>query len=72
MQQTPNYHQLARLAQSEAGQKLLSLLQGSAESVQSAAAQASAGDYAQAQQLLAPFLHRADVQALLKQLEGQL
>lgn len=72
MQQTPDYSQLARLAQSEAGQRLLSLLQGSGASVQAAADRASAGDYAQAQQLLSPLLHRADVQALLKQLEGQL
>lgn len=72
MQQTPDHAQLAQLAQSQAGQQLLSLLQLSADSVQAAADKAAAGDYTQAQQLLPPLLHRADVQALLKQLEEQL
>lgn len=60
-----------RLAKSPAGQQLLALLQQSDPAVLSKAAeQASAGDYSQISQTLAPILESEDVKKLLKQLGG--
>lgn len=71
MQQNPDMSQLLRLAQSQAGQQLLALLQKSGGStLQEAIAQASAGDYAQAKTTLSSLLSSPEAQALLKQLEG--
>lgn len=70
MQQSPDLTQLKKLAQSSAGQQLLSLLQRSGgEALQSAVAKASAGDYGEAQSILSSLLSTPEAQALLKQME---
>lgn len=70
MQPSPDLSQLMKLAQSSAGQKLLSLLQRSGgEALQSAIAKASAGDYREAQKQLSSLLSTPEAQALLKQME---
>ena len=61
-----------RLANSEAGQRLLAILkQSGGDQLQQAAQLASTGDYAQAQQLLKGFLQNPEVQQLLSQLGGK-
>lgn len=73
MQQTPDYSQLLKLAQSNTGQQLMALLQKSgADVLSSAASKASNGDYTQAQSLLNQLLQDPKARALLKQLEEQL
>ena len=60
-----------RLAKSPAGQQLLALLQQSdPEVLKKAMAQASAGDYSQISQTLAPMLESEDVKKLLQQMGG--
>lgn len=72
MQQSPDLSQLKKMAQSSAGQQLVTLLQRSGgASLQDAVAQASAGNYAQAKDLLNSLLSTPEAQALLKQLEEQ-
>lgn len=62
--------ELLRLAQSPAGQQLIALLRQRGDDRLSAAlAQASAGDYRQAQALLSDLLAQEDAQALIKALE---
>lgn len=69
--QQPDFAQLARLAQSPAGQQLLALLQkNSDEALQTAAAQVSAGDLSQAGKTLAPLLDDPEIKKLLQQLGG--
>ena len=59
-----------RLAQTEAVQKLLSLLQTqSPRQLQAAMQQASSGDYEQLRKTLGSFMASPEAQALLKQLE---
>ena len=59
-----------RLAQTAAGQKLLSLLQAqSPRQLQTAMQQASSGDYEQLKKTLGAFMASPEAQALLKQLE---
>ena len=71
MQQTPDYAQLMKLAQSPAGQQLIAMLQHSGgDALQSAMNKASAGDYSQAKKLLS-LLTDPKARALLKQLEEQ-
>jgi len=71
-----NNHQFSiedakRLAQTEAGQKLLSLLQTqNAPQFQTAMQQASAGDYSQLKQTLSSLMASPEARALLKQLEN--
>ena len=61
-----------RLANTPAGQQLLALLQQSdSAALRSAMEQASAGNYAQAKQVLGPLLDSPDVQKLLQQLGGK-
>lgn len=61
-----------RLASTPAGQELLALLRrGDTASFRQAAQAASAGDQAQAQQLLSGFLRDPEVQRLLSQLGGK-
>lgn len=73
MQQTPDYSQLLKLAQSNTGQQLMALLQKSgADALSSAANKASSGDYTQARSLLNQLLQDPKARALLKQLEEQL
>lgn len=72
MQQTPDLSQLKKMAQSSAGQQLVTLLQRSGgDSLQDAISKASAGDYAQAKNILTSLLSTPEAQALLKQLEEQ-
>lgn len=62
--------ELLRLAQSPAGQQLIALLrQRGSDRLSAALAQASAGDYRQAQALLSDLLAQEDAQALIKALE---
>ena len=62
--------ELLRLAQSPAGQQLIALLrQRCGDRLSAALAQASAGDYRQAQALLSDLLAQEDAQALIKALE---
>ena len=72
MDQTPDLAQLARLAQTEDGKKLMRLLQkGGGDRLQAAAAQASQGNYDGAKALLSSLLASDEAQALLKKLETQ-
>ena len=60
-----------RLANSDAGQKLLALLkQSDSNQLQQAMAQASAGNYENVQQVLRSLLENSEVQTLLKELGG--
>ena len=60
-----------RLANSDAGQRLLAILkQSDSEQLQQAMAQASAGNYQNMQQALGSLLQNREVQALLKELGG--
>ena len=60
-----------RLANSDAGQKLLALLkQSDSNQLQQAMAQASAGNYENAQQVLRSLLENSEIQTLLKELGG--
>ena len=62
--------ELFRLAQSPAGQQLITLLQRTGgNELQNAVAKASSGDYEQAKQTLSSLLASPEAQALLKQLE---
>ena len=62
--------ELLRLAQSPAGQQLIAQLrQRGGDRLSAALAQASAGDYRQAQALLSDLLSQEDAQALIKALE---
>lgn len=61
-----------RLAQTDAGQKLLTLIQAqNSPQLQTAIRQASNGDYAQLKQALGSLMASAEAQALLKQLESK-
>ncbi len=61
---------LLKLAQSEAGQKLIALLQRSDSStLQDAVSKASAGNYEGAKRTLSSLLSSPEAQALLEQLE---
>ena len=60
-----------RLAKSDAGQKLLALLQQTdSNTLKQAADQAASGDYNHARQTLSSLLGSEEIQKLLKQLEG--
>ncbi len=73
MEQTPDLAQIARLAQTEDGKKLMRLLQkGGGDRLQAAAAQASAGDYDGVKAMLSSLLAPDEAQALLKKLEAQI
>ena len=61
-----------RLAQSDAGQKLISLLQSqNPQQLNAAMNQASSGDYEQLKKTLGAFMSSPEAQALLKQLENR-
>ena len=60
----------ARLAQTPAGQQLLSLLQQDSGRMQQALAQAQKGDQAALAETLRPLLSSPQIRALLKQLGG--
>lgn len=60
-----------RLAQTEPGQKLITLLQSQdPRQLETAMTQASNGDYLQLRKTLEAFIRSPDAQALLKQLEN--
>lgn len=64
-----DYSELFRLAQSPAGQQLLSVLrQSQGENLNAAMAQAAMGDYSQAKKVISDFLATPEAQKLLKQL----
>lgn len=61
-----------RIAESETGQQLMSVLRrNNGEQLKAAMAQASAGDYAQVQKTLSSALASPEIRELLKQLGGQ-
>ena len=60
-----------RLANSDAGQRLLAILkQSDSANLQQAMAQASAGNYSDAQKTLSSLLASREVQELMKELSG--
>lgn len=73
MENMPNLSDLMKLAQSPAGQQLLSMLQASNDgTLDSAIRQASVGNLTEAKNTLSTLLSSPQVQALLKQMEGSL
>lgn len=69
--QQPDLTHLIQLAQSPAGKQLLELLQkNSNDLLQTAASQASTGDYLQASKTLAPILEQPEVKKIIQQLGG--
>ena len=61
-----------RMANTDAGKKLLNTLQTSnSDTFAQAMAQAKQGDYSELQKTLAPILASAEVQKLLKQMGGK-
>lgn len=73
MEQQFDMQQLMKLARSPAGQQLMEALKrsGSAD-VEKAAAAASSGNLDQAKKAISGLLESAEIQKLLKTLEGQL
>ena len=70
MQSTPDIATVLKIAQSPAGQKLLSMLKGNdLDSITSAAA---SGNYEEAKQKLSKVLSSPESQNLLQELEKQL
>ena len=60
-----------RLAQTPAGRQLIAMMQQqNSGAFQQAMASAAAGNYRQAQEVLAPLLQNPEIQALLKHLGG--
>lgn len=73
MQQMGDYTKLLQIANSPAGQQLISMLQNSdADALQQAVRSASAGNYTTAMESLSGLLQDPKVTALLKQLGGEL
>ena len=70
MQSMPDMAALLKIAQSPAGQKLLSLLQGG--EIDRITAAAAAGNYEEAKKMLNTALSSPESRELLKQLEQQL
>lgn len=71
MENIPDMTQLLKLAQSPAGQQLLSMLrQSGGDVLEAAITQASSGNYQQAKDAISSLLEAPEAQALLKQLEG--
>lgn len=71
MEKPMDYSELARLAQSPAGQKLLSLLQQTGgEELQKAVEKASMGDFSQAKKQLSTLLDSPEAKKLVKELGG--
>ncbi|MDO5545820.1 MAG: hypothetical protein Q4F81_08360 [Eubacteriales bacterium] len=72
MQQIPDMSELVRLAQTPAGQQLITLLQKQGgPQLQQAIASAAGGDYTRAKEILSELLSSPEAQTLLKELEGQ-
>lgn len=73
MEQHPDYAQLMRLAQTDAGQKLLLLLrQNGGQVLEQALSLAAEGNYTQARKLLGNLMNDPQAQNLLKALEDRL
>lgn len=72
MQPTPDIAALLKIAQSPAGQKLLTMLQASNADLSRIASAAAAGNLEEAKQKLSGVLASKEAQELLKQLEKQL
>ena len=73
MQPMPDMAELLKIAQSPAGQKLLTMLRASNGSdLNSIASAAASGDLEGAKQQLSAVLNTKEVQELLKQLENRL
>lgn len=73
MENMPNISDLMKLAQSPAGQQLLSMLQNSGgEALDNAVQQASAGNLTEAKKILSALISDPKAQTLLKQMEGSL
>lgn len=71
MEKPMDYAELERIAQSSAGQKLVSLLQQSGgEALQKAMEQASMGDFSQAKKQVSALLGSPEAKKLLKELGG--
>lgn len=70
MQSMPDMAALLRIAQSPAGQKLLSMLQGT--QIDRITAAAAAGNYEEAKKMLSAALSSPESRDLLNQLEQQL
>lgn len=70
MQSMPDMAALFKIAQSPAGQKLLSMLQGT--EIDRITAAASAGNYEEARKMLSAALASPETRGLLDQLEQQL
>ena len=71
MQSMPDMATLIKIAQSPAGQKLLSMLQSNPSvNLDSIASAAAAGNLEEAKQSLSSLLSSAEAQSLLKQLEN--
>lgn len=71
MENQMDYSELSRLAQSSAGQKLLSFLQRSGgDELQKAMEKASKGDFSQARQQLSSLLEDPEAKKLVKELGG--
>lgn len=69
--QQPDISQVLALLRSPAGQQLLEYLNKNGSSIaQSAAAQASAGDFSNAQKTISPLLENPELQAILRKLGG--
>ena len=73
MEPIPDLAALMKIAQSPAGQKLLSMLQSSnAGELQHIASTAAAGNLEEAKQKISSLLNSKEARELLKQLENQL
>lgn len=69
---SPGYsmEDIARLAQTPAGQRLMAMLQQDSSRMQQAMALAQKGDHAALADTLRPLLNSSEVQTLLRQLGG--
>lgn len=73
MEQNPDFSQLMKLAQSDAGRQLMQLLrQNGGKALDNALSQAAAGDYSQARAILSGLLANPDAHEILKELEDRL
>ncbi len=73
MNQNPDMAQLFQIAQSPAGQKLISMLYRSGGTqLENAIEKASAGDYSDARHAISALLDNEEAKALLRQLGGGL
>ena len=72
MQSNPDFAALIKIAQSPAGQKLLSMLRSSGTDLDRIASAAASGNLEEAKQSLGSMLSSKEAQELLRQLERQL